>query len=90
MKDFTELVAFNEISVLITYTIGCNTYSNSASKILLNILKQMYENTLSNDNNHTLKKNVRNYKVILISSKILPALLRVILRIFVTLSICKT
>ena len=31
------------------------------SKILLNILKQIYEKTLNNDNNHALKNSSHNH-----------------------------
>ena len=35
-------------------TIGCNTYSNNASKFLLRILKQIYDFSINN-NSHCLK-----------------------------------
>ena len=38
-----------------TVTISCNTHGNSVSKILLNILKQIYDKTFNIDNTQSLK-----------------------------------
>ena len=40
-----------------TVTVGCNTYSNSASKILLNILKQIYVLTIKTNDTHCHKNS---------------------------------
>ena len=70
-----------------TVTIGCNTYSNSTSKISVNILKQINEKTL-NDNNNTLKNS---YQLVENINKLkLSVLLHMISRTFLTISICKT
>ena len=40
-----------------TVTVDCNTYSNNANKILLNILKQIYDLTLKTNNTYCLKNS---------------------------------
>ena len=40
-----------------TVTVGCNAYCNSATKILLNIIRQIYDLTLNTTNTHCLKNS---------------------------------
>ena len=50
-QKFSEHFMYNKSPVKFrTVTVGCNTSSNNANKILLNVLKQIYDLILNTDN----------------------------------------